>query len=322
MKKTLKFLLIVFVAIIATGCNNKESIIIYSSMEEFRNNDLSEKLKEKFPEYDVQLQYMPTGNNAAKIKAEGTNVEADIILALEASHMENLKDNFMDLDVNTDKYIEGINPEHKKYLIWEKYTASIIIDKTYFEKNKLSIPKTYEDLLKKEYKGLIAMPDTKTSGTGYMYYLNVYNIMGEKKALEYFDKLSNNIKQFTTSGSGPINLLKQGEIAIAMGMTFQGADEITNGANFEIIELKTGTPYNYTGVGIIDKEEKKERVNDVFNWIITDFMIYDKENYVPGTVLKNQENYVENFPKNLKDADMKNINSIDKKEELISKWQH
>lgn len=33
------------------------------------------------------------------------------------------------------------------------------------------------------------MPDPKTSGTGYGFYLNVVNIMGEDKAIEYFKKL-------------------------------------------------------------------------------------------------------------------------------------
>lgn len=322
MKKTfILFLIVVFTALL-TGCNNsKERIVIYSSMEEFRNQKLIEMLDEKFSDYDIEVQHIATGNSAAKIKAEGENIEADIILGLELSHMENLKSNFADLsDVDTSHYLDGINPEHKNYLLWEKYTASIIIDKTYFESKKLEKPVKYEDLLKSEYKELIAMPDPKTSGTGYMYYLNLVNIMGESKALEYLDNLSKNIKQFTTSGSGPIGLLKQGEIAIAMGMTFQGAEEITNGANFEIIELETGTPYNYTGVGIIKGKESKDGIMKVFQWIITDFMLYDRENYVPGEILKNQSSKVSNFPSNLRDADMTNIESIQIKEDLIAKW--
>ena len=166
------------------------------------------------------------------------------------------------------------------------------------------------------------MPDPKTSGTGYMYYLNVVNEMGEEKALEYFDKLSNNIKQFTTSGSGPINLLKQGEIAIAMGMTYQGVEEITAGANYEILELSTGTPYNYTATGIISGKGDRECVKEVFNWIITDWLKYDREYFVPGQVLKKQENKIKNYPTNLKDANMKNVESMQTKDELTLKWKY
>lgn len=59
------------------------------------------------------------------------------------------------------------------------------------------------------------------------------------------------IREYTTSGSGPTNLLKQGEIAIAMGMTAQGVEAINAGYDFSIVELETGSPYNTTSCGII-----------------------------------------------------------------------
>ena len=322
--KTKMLILLVTILFFVTGCgSNTDTITIYTSAEENRNQELIAKLAEKFPNLNINVQPLATGNSAAKIKAEGTAVEADIILALETAHMEALKDNFADLSYYDDShYVEGINPDHNKYLIYEKYTASIIIDKTYFEKNNLDYPTSYEDLLNPAYSGLIAMPDPKTSGTGYMYYLNVVNIMGKDKALEYFDNLSANIKQFTTSGSGPISMLKQGEIAIAMGMTYQGVEEISKGANFEIIELDTKTPYNTTSVAIISGRENKANVKEVFEYITTEFSKYDKENYVPGKILKDQENKIENYPANLTDADMTSITDSNIKDQLISEWKY
>lgn len=323
MKKMFTIVMIVLLLTL-TGCGKKDSngIVIYSSAEEERNNELKKQLAEKFPDLDITVQHLSTGNNAAKIKAEKTDVEADIILGLETSQMEGLTDNFADLSYYDDSYyVDNINPKHKKFLIYEKYTASIIIDKAYFKKKKWAAPKSYDDLLDSKYKGLIAMPDPKTSGTGYMYYLNVVNLKGEDGALKYFDKLSKNIKQFTTSGSGPISLLKQGEIAIAMGMTYQGAAEITNGANYEIIELDTKTPYNTTSSAIIKGREEKANVKEVFEFIMKDFSKYDKEHFVPGKILKDQESKIPNYPTNLKDADMTGINDIELKNKLISKWK-
>jgi hypothetical protein len=69
--------------LLLTGCTTKkDSVVIYSCMEENRNLELKKQLKEKFPNLNVIVQYMPTGNSSAKIKTEGTNVEADIILDL------------------------------------------------------------------------------------------------------------------------------------------------------------------------------------------------------------------------------------------------
>lgn len=320
MKK--KILLILMVAFLfVTGCaDEKERIVIYTSMEEVRVQDLKKMVKEEFPELDVVVQYLATGNSAAKIKNEGAKVEADIVLDLETAHMVNVEDNFADLsNIDTSMYIDG-SIKSKNYLPWIKYTMNLIIDKDYFEDNNLDVPRTYEDLLKPKYKNLIAMPDPKTSGTGYAFYLNVVNIMGEEKAIKYFKDLKGNLREFTTSGSGPTNLLKQGEIAIAMGMTAQGVEGINEGYNFEIIELETGSPYNTTSCGIIKGRENNENVVKVFEWLIGDYGKYDKENYMPDVILKNQENKMKNYPSGLKDANMDGIDSTSTKDDLIEKW--
>lgn len=315
-------LIFLFILLITTGCSKKAGqVVIYTSMEENRNKALKEQLAEKFPDKDIVVQYLSTGNSAAKIKNEGTNVEADIVLDLETAHMVDLEENFADLSsFDTSIYLDGVNKSNR-YLTWTKYTMALVIDKNYFDKHNLSVPKTYDDLLKSEYKNLIAIPDPKTSGTGYAFYLNVVNIMGEDNAIEYFKKLKNNLREFTTSGSGPTNLLKQGEIAIAMGMTSQGVEAINEGYNFKIVSLKTGAPYNTTSFGIIKGRENKENVREVFEWLMNDFGKYDKEYFLPDKILKNQEVKVKNYPTNLKDAKMDGIDSVSVKQDLISKWE-
>ena len=321
MKKSILFLMCIAFLFMITGCSNGKRVVIYSCMEEERNQDLSKQLKEKFPDKDVVVQSISTGNSAAKIKNEGTNIEADIILDLETSHADNLKDNFADLtSFDTSSYVDGVITSDK-YITWVKYSVGLIIDNKYFKEHKLSVPKTYDDLLKSQYKGLIAMPDPTSSGTGYALDLNVANIKGQDKAVEYFKKLKNNMREYTTSGSGPTNLLKQGEIAIAMGMFSQGAKDITDGYDFKMVQLETGSPYNTTSAAIISGRETKDDVKEVFQWLITDFSKYDKEVYLPAILFKNQEIKIKNYPENVKDADMKHIEDAKVKEELAKKWE-
>ena len=298
----------------------KEKVIVYASMEENQIQDLKKKVKEEFPDLKVIIQYISTGNCAAKIKTEGENIEADIIVDLETAHIKNLENNFADIS-NYDRsiYLDGLVTSNN-YVPWVKYTMSLLIDKKYFEENNLEIPKTYEDLLNPEYKNLIAMPDPKTSGTGYAFFLNTVNIMGRDNAVEYFKKLKENIREFTASGSGPSNLLKQGEIAIAMGMTSQGSVAITEGYDFEIHSLETGAPYNTTSMGIIKGKENNENVKKVFEWLITDYSRYHKENFMPDVILKDQKNNVKNYPTDFKQADMTGIDDVGTKEQLIKIW--
>lgn len=320
MKTKLKIIFLLILIVLTTGCNKKNDVVIYTSMDEPRNNILKEQIKEKFPNLNIAIQYIATGNSAAKIKNEGTKIEADIILDLETAHMVDVQDNFADLSNFDDSiYLDEINTE-KNYFTWVKYTMNLIIDNKYLKKHNIPIPKTYEDLLKPEYKNLIAMPDPKTSGTGYAFYLNVVNVMGEEQAIEYFKNLKKNLREFTTSGSGPTNLLKQGEIAIALGMTSQGVSAINEGYDFSIVELETGSPYNTTSFGIIKGRETRKEVQEVFIWLMNEFGKYDKEHFMPDIILKEQDNKIENYPTGLKNANMEGIESIETKERLTKKW--
>ena len=321
MKRIISLLLSISMLLGLSACGGSSNkIVIYTCQEEERIQAMKKALDEKFPDLNVIVEQMGTGNLAAKIKSEGSGIEADIIIDLESSHMENLKDNFADLSgYDTSAYLDNVNPAHNKYVMWVKNHASITIDKAYFDSNGWEYPKTYEDLLDPKYEGLVAMPDPSTSGTGYAYYLNMVNIKGETGAIEYFTELTKNIKQYTQSGSGPISLLKQGEIAIAMGMEFQGAAEISNGSDYSLIELESGAPYNLTGAAIMNGSEDKEGIKELFQWLISDFHYIDCEEFVPGKLLKGQTTKVENFV-DMKDADMKGIDNIGLKEELLRKW--
>lgn len=321
MKKTFLMVLLLVIALTTTACGKKNDVVIYSSQEEERDQALKEQLKEKFPNLNVVVQHIGTGNSAAKIKTEGKKVEADIVIDLETAHVADIEENFADLSWFDDSiYLDGVNTA-SNYLTWVKYTLTLIVDNKYMREHNLSVPKTYNDLLKPEYKNLIAMPDPKTSGTGYGFFLNTVNIMGEDNAIEYFKKLKNNMREFTTSGSGPTNLLKQGEIAIAMGMTAQGVKAINEGYDYSIVELDTGSPYNTTSCGIIKGHENKDHVKEVFEFVVNEFGRYDKENFMPDIILVDQNNKVANYPANLKDADMTGIDSIQTKEKLTKRWE-
>ena len=169
------------------------------------------------------------------------------------------------------------------------------------------------------------MPDPKSSGTGYFFYKSWVNSWGEEAALEYVDKLYPNIKQFTESGSGPIKLLKQGEIAIGLGLTFQAVSERNDGQPFEIIFPEEGSPYSLTGSAIVKGHEDKKGVSEVFDYIANDFLKYDKENFSPETIYEGQTHTIENYPKINEDynyADMTGIQVYKEKERLLSIWKY
>lgn len=308
------------------GCKSeKKTINIYSTSEDFANENARKMLNEKFPDYDINVVDIDTGSLAAKLAAEGKESEIDIILELETTYMERCKDSLATLDdVDLGVYVDDQIPEHKKYVPWTLYSGSIIIDKKALDSKGVAMPASYEDLLKPEYKGLISMPNPKSSGTGYMFLLNLVNERGEDAAFEYFNKLADNMSGagFTTSGSGPIKAILQGEAAIALGMTFQAAVEIEKGTDLTIVYFDEGAPYATTSSAIVSGKEKNKAVMEVFKYIVSDVSPKDKELYHPEVIFKGQEISMKDFPETIPYGNMDGLRDMDKKEALLDKWNH
>ena len=199
--------------------------------------------------------------------------------------------------------------------------GAIIINPNVLAEKGIEEPTSYEDLLKPEYKGLVSMPDPKSSGTGYMFVKNLVNTWGEEEAFEYFGKLADNILQFTSSGSGPVNALVNKEAAIGLGMTAQAVTAINEGANLKILFFEEGSPYSLYGYAIPEGKQNRPAVKAVFDFFYNTLVREDKELYYPEQVFVDQVNNIENYPTNIKYGNMEN-NTTEEKARLLEKWEY
>jgi len=320
----LVLLVVIFIITISCRKEDNNTVIIYHAIEDFRIEHMQNLLKEKFPNYNITFQAFSTGNLAAKLKAEETKTEADIILGLETSYLEGLKDNLADLsNFDLSEYIPEYIPIHKKYIPEELFSGAIMINRTKLENSGLPIPTSYKDLLIPKYKGIISMPNPKMSSTGYMFLVSLINAWGEDAAFTYFDSLSENILQFTSSGSGPVNQLIQGEIVIGLSITYNAINAINNkGFPMEYFFFAEGSPYNSSASAIVKEKEKRPVVKEVFDFYLTRLNKEDKELFSPEPIFKNQENRIPNYPKNIPYANMEGIYDLALKERLLSKWKY
>lgn len=99
-KKSILITALVAGAFFLTACSGgkkQEEVVIYSSAEDYRNEYFVKRLEEEFPQYNIILEYIPSGNHAAKLKAEEKNTRCDISLDLDYAYLEMLQGNFADL---------------------------------------------------------------------------------------------------------------------------------------------------------------------------------------------------------------------------------
>ena len=323
MKKLIILLLSVVLLLSITSCSSKETVIIYTSMEEYRVSYLNQRLAEEFPEYNVIVEYISTGNHAAKLLAEGTASEGHITHNLEYGYLQQLEKAGVLADLS--EYDKSVYTEDtlvsESIIPQERNGGCIIINTKVLADKGLNEPMCYEDLLSPEYKGLISMPSPKASGTGYMFLKALVNSWGEEKAFEYFDKLSENILQFTSSGSGPLNAIIQGEVAIGLGMTAPTVTQINENYPIKILYFEEGSPFSLYGQSIIKGNENTPAVKEVFDFLVNTFNKENCEKFFPEKLYKDTDYSIVNYPTDIKYADMSN-NTIEEKTRLLEKWKY
>jgi iron(III) transport system substrate-binding protein len=118
-------------------------------------------------------------------------------------------------------------------------------------KKNLPKPAAWADLANPVYKDSIVMPNPASSGTGYQAVYAWIQLMGEKAAWEFMDKLHQNVAVYTHSGSAPCVQAAKGERVIGIGFDMRGAREKTGGAPIDIILAKEGAPWDMEATAIV-----------------------------------------------------------------------
>jgi iron(III) transport system substrate-binding protein len=325
MKRVFCVLAALFLAGIALSCKSKESneVVIYGPAVDYQIDYNQKRFKEQFPQYTVVFNYITTGNLAAKLKAEGTATDCDIASEMDTAYLEGILDNFADLSsYDTSVFLDDLIPAHHKYLPYMRSAGCVMLNEQFLADRNIPVPASYQDLIKPVYKGVLSMPSPKTSSTGYFFVKNLVNEWGEDAAFAYFDKFADNVLQFTSSGSGPVNALIQGEAGVGLGMTMDVVNAINKGIPLKITYFGEVSPYAlYANVMIKGKEERKA-VRDVFEFYTYTLSRENKEFFAPEQIFKSQTNSIPNYPKDIKVADMRGVESLSERERLMEKWKY
>lgn len=310
--------------LLLSGCGSqKENVLIYTSAEDYRIEYMQQRLAEEFPQYDITIEYMSTGNHAAKLLAEGMDTACDITYDLEYTYLQRLADEGILEDLSAYDFSVFSDDVVRSNFYMPEYRngGAIIINRKVLERYGLEAPSCYDDLLKPEYKNLISMPNPTSSGTGYMFLLSMVNQRGEDAAFDYFDALAENVLQFTSSGSGPVSALIQEEVAIGLSITGTAVTAINDGADLEIIFFEEGSPYALYGQGIIAGKSERKAVQEVFDFLYTTYGYENCEKFFPEQIYEDRVFEIENYPSDITYSDMSG-DTAQRKAELLEKWKY
>jgi iron(III) transport system substrate-binding protein len=244
-------------AMIATPAfAQKTKITVYSALEADQVGPYKQAFEAANPDVEIAFVRDSTGVITARILAEKDNPRADVIWGLGASSVA-LFDSMGMLEPYAPKGLDQIKPvfrSSKNPPAWtgmDAWLAVMCYNTVEGGKKNLPKPASWADLANPVYKDSIVMPNPASSGTGYQAVYAWIQLMGEKQAWEFMDKLHQNIAVYTHSGSAPCVQAAKGERVIGIGFDMRGAKEKTGGAPIDIILAKEGAPWDMEATAIL-----------------------------------------------------------------------
>lgn len=342
MKKTVALLMIFAMAVSMTACGNgketgnssnssSDRVVIYTAAEDERIAYLQEEFDKKFPDTEVVLQSLGTGEMLSKLQAEGANTNCDIFYDLEVINAETILNSNPDMFADLSDYdfsiyddsVMGYTSRHHQYAPNGKTYGAFLVNTKKLEEAGLEVPQTYEDLLSDEYKDLIAMPSPKTSGTGYSLYNGMLTLLGEEQGMAYFEKLNDNIKEYTTSGSAPVKSVESGDVAIGFGLLWQCVEHADANPDLQVVVPDNEVPFGLFTMGMIKGHETNEKVKAVFDYLYNELNEKQVAKYNPDRIYNDQlPTEIANYPEGFSEIAMANLFDFQYKQELLDKWAY
>ncbi|MEG0852759.1 MAG: ABC transporter substrate-binding protein [Angelakisella sp.] len=200
------------------------TVVVYSPHDADPLNAGVNEFMKKYPGIKVEVVAAGTGELCNRIKAESANPIADVLWGGGADSLAAFKDYFAPYVCANDAVIADAYKDPDDKWIGESPLPMVIFyNKQLLDKQKLPIPKSWEDLAKPEYKGQIAYCLPSKSGSAYTQLVTMILGKGGKEAgWDFIKKLYANLDgKMVDSSSKCHKMVKDGEFAI--GLTLEKA---------------------------------------------------------------------------------------------------
>jgi iron(III) transport system substrate-binding protein len=259
---------------LASAAAAQTKLTIYTALENDQLAPFKAAIEKAVPGVEVSWVRDSTGVITARFLAEKAAPKADLVLGLAASSMllfekEGLLEAYKPAGSDA---LKAVFKDAKEPYTWtgmDAFLSVVCFNKPEGEKRKAAAPVSWADLTKPEFKDQVVMPHPASSGTGYLTVAAWIQIMGEKAAWEFMDKLHQNVAVYTHSGSAPCVQAAKGERMAGIGFDMRGAKEKTNGAPIDIILPKEGAGWDMEAASIVKGTKNLEAARKVADWVAT-----------------------------------------------------
>ncbi|HEV8676584.1 MAG TPA: ABC transporter substrate-binding protein [Methylomirabilota bacterium] len=136
------------------------------------------------------------------------------------------------------------------------------------QEKQLPVPATWKELGDPKYKGLIAMPNPNTSGTGYVMMTTIVQIYGEEPGFELLKAIHKNVAQYTRSGGDPSLLAGRGEVAVGVSFANDVVERARKAFPIRFVAPKDGTGYEIGALSLVKGAPNRANALRLIDWAL------------------------------------------------------
>ncbi len=232
---------------LVAAAKEEGTLVVYGSCEEEYLAAACKHFEELYG-IKTEFQRLSTGEVPTKIEEENGNPSADVWFGgtnnpYDTAAAKGLLDNSY-VPANAVNLSKDMYKDPNGY--WYGIYTGILgfmVNTDELTRLGLEAPKTWDDLLKPEYKGLIWLSNYNTAGTAKLVVNTLLQMKGHDAGIQYLVDLDKNIQIYTKSGSGPSKNVGIGECTIGIGFLHDGITQIVDNGygNIGLIIPEDGT---------------------------------------------------------------------------------
>ncbi|NQU64120.1 MAG: ABC transporter substrate-binding protein [SAR324 cluster bacterium] len=283
MKKSVNFVILLLLAMTCFlgEAVAKDTVVVYTSLE---NDEIVKYLalaEKELPGLDIKAIRLSTGELGARMLAERSNPQVDVVWGWAVTNMAGFVDRDM-LEpykpVNWDKIPANFKDPDGYWTAIDLYAAAFVINDKVLKRKNLPRPMGWTDLLHSAYKDTLIMPNPASSGTGFLQIASLLVIMDpdyKNKPIEknngwdFLKKLDKNMGQYIKSGSKPAKLTAAGEYAIGASFAFVYTSLKKKGFPVSMVLPSEGVGFELEANALVKGAKHQEAAKKFLDWAIS-----------------------------------------------------
>jgi iron(III) transport system substrate-binding protein len=260
----------------------KETVVVYTSLENEEVVEYLKAAKNDLPDLDIQAIRLSTGELGARMLAERDNPQADLIWGWAVTNMAEFIPKGM-LVPYKPKGWEMIPANFKDpagyWTAIDLYAAALVPNTKVLEQKNLPMPKGWHDLLNPVYKGMLIMPNPASSGTGFLQVASLLVMLDpdyktkpveENKAWDFLKELDKNMGQYIKSGSKPAKLTAAGEYAVGCSFAFVYSSLKKQGFPVALVMPEEGAGFELEANALLKDAKHEAAAKKFLDWALSE----------------------------------------------------